>query len=72
MRTNFNSPETDPCWARISLEQAELLVEYLRKTRQPDTEFVKRHALSIYQAAATDQLISAADAEDLYAAPLLY
>jgi hypothetical protein len=57
---------------RISLEQAELLVDYLRTNPDPDPEFVRRHALTIYQAAAQEEYAEAAEIGDLRRVPLLY
>lgn len=58
-----NVPSTG--WSRISLEQAELLVDYLKRTAEPDADFVRRHAMTIFQAAAMDQLIDAEEEDAL-------
>lgn len=63
---------SDSALVRLSLEQAELLVDYLRSNPNPDPEFVRRHALTIYQVAAQDEYLKAADRGDLRAMPVLY
>lgn len=40
-----------PVWVGFAHEQAELIIEYLRREPTPDPDFVIRHAMTLAQAA---------------------
>ena len=43
--------QTPPIWQGFVIEQAELILDYLRQDPHPDPDFVLRHALTLTQAA---------------------
>lgn len=47
--------ESPPAWVGFAQEQAELILEYLRREPAPDPDFIIRHAVTMAQAAELGQ-----------------